>query len=49
MTEEEKLERFKDGLKPEILLKVIEKGPTTFEEAVRHAEYIDVLGYTLLR
>lgn len=46
ITDEEKLERFKDGLKHEILFKLIEREPGSFEDAVRYAEHYDVLTYT---
>jgi hypothetical protein len=46
ITDEEKLERFKDGLKHDILFKLIEREPNSFEDAVRYAEHYDVLTYT---
>jgi hypothetical protein len=46
ITDEEKLERFKDGLKREILFKLIEREPASFEDAVRYSEHYDVLTYT---
>ena len=46
ITDEEKLERFKDGLKHDILLRLIEREPTSLEDAVRYAEHYDVLTYT---
>jgi hypothetical protein len=49
MSEQEKLERFKEGLKYPMLVKVVEADAPTFEEAARVAERADAVSYSYAR
>jgi hypothetical protein len=49
MSESEKLERFKEGLKHPMLVKVVEANAASFEEAARIAERADAVSYSYAR